>query len=80
MNGAAAAEGAGVLAAQIDLILCALEAEPYCLLRRAAVEVVDQGDGYLLSHVNLSDGIGSPHRMWPVSPTLAAKSQITRQA
>src|SRR5712691_10179544 len=42
------AEGAGVLAAQIDLIFRALEAEPHGLVCRAAIQVVFQRDGYLL--------------------------------
>src|SRR6516162_4736634 len=42
-----------VLLAQIDLIVRGTEGEPHRLIRRAAIKVVFQRDGYSLSHLNL---------------------------
>src|SRR5215471_21098450 len=44
-------ERGGVLGAQVDFVVGALEGEPHGLIGRAAGEVVLQSDGYLLSHL-----------------------------
>jgi hypothetical protein len=44
------AERSGVLGAQVDLVLGAAEPESHRLIRRAAIKVVFQRDGYLLCH------------------------------
>ena len=41
------------LVAQIDLVLGTAQLEPHRLIGRAAIEIVDQSDGYLLSHLGL---------------------------
>jgi hypothetical protein len=44
------AEGAGVLLAQVDFVRAAVEPEPHRLVGKAAVQIVLQRDGHLLSH------------------------------
>jgi len=56
------AERGRVLLAQIDLIVRATEGEPHRLIRRAAIKVVLQRDGYSLSHLNLPNCDGCLHR------------------
>src|SRR6266487_4508813 len=45
------AEGTGVRGAQVDLAVGAAEPEPHCLICRAAIQIVFQRDGDLLSHL-----------------------------
>jgi hypothetical protein len=45
------AEGARIRGAQVDLIVCAVDPEPHRLIGQAAVQVVFQRDGHLLSHL-----------------------------
>src|SRR5215475_13232638 len=53
------AERGGVAGAQVNLVAGAADGEPHRLIGRAAVEVVLQGDGYLLRHRGLLvSGIG----------------------
>src|SRR5262249_23759004 len=73
------AEGAGVLAAQINLIIRALEAEPHSLVRWAAIQVVLQRDGYLLSHINLPCRRWVNRTMQRISNLIRVTSQIVRQ-
>jgi len=47
------AEGTGVLGAQVDLVVGAVESEPHSLFRRAAIQVVFQRYSDLLSHLSL---------------------------
>src|SRR5262249_33173104 len=47
------AQGAGVLSAQVDLIIRAREREPHGLVGRAAIEVVFQRDGHFPGHLDL---------------------------
>jgi hypothetical protein len=49
------AERRGVLVAQVDLIFGAAQPEPHGLIRRAAIKIVFQRDGYLLRHPRLPD-------------------------
>ncbi len=48
-------EGAGVLLAQVDLIVRAAEAESHGFRRWAAIQVVFQRDAYFLDHLSLHD-------------------------
>src|SRR5262249_39949567 len=43
-------ERIGVLLAQVDLVVRTAKSEPHGLVRRAAIKVVFQRDGYSLSH------------------------------
>jgi len=45
------AQGTGVLGAQVDLVVGAAETEPHRLIRRAAIQIVFQRDGDLVSHL-----------------------------
>jgi hypothetical protein len=47
------AERSGVLGAQVDLVLGAAEPESHRHIRRAAIKVVFERDGYLLCHPGL---------------------------
>jgi hypothetical protein len=49
------AERRGVLGAQVDLIIGALEGKPHGLLGWAAGQIVFQHDGYFLGHLYLPD-------------------------
>src|SRR5215468_214184 len=49
------AERGGVLGAQVDLIVGALEGKPHRLLGRAAGQIVFEHDGYFLGHLYLPD-------------------------
>jgi hypothetical protein len=55
-----AAERLGVLLAQVDLVRRAVEGEPHRLIRRAAIKIVFQNDGYLLRHPGLPDHLRGP--------------------
>src|SRR6266496_1642758 len=55
-------ERGGVLGAQIDLVLCAAQPEPHRLIRRAAIQIVFEHDGYLRCHPGLLTTIGCLHR------------------
>jgi len=52
----------GVLLAQIDLIVRAVDPEPHRLIGRAAVKIVFERDGYLLCHLGLPDRVRYQHR------------------
>jgi hypothetical protein len=69
-------ERIGVLLAQVDLVVRTAESEPHGLVRRAAIKVVFQRDGYSLGHLNLHtrDGACTVHRR--VSSATAATPQI----
>jgi hypothetical protein len=58
------AERPGIFLAQINLILNAIEREPYCLGGGASIEIVLQYDRYLLCHPDLRncDGLSAPYR------------------
>src|SRR5262249_39029846 len=56
------AERGRVLLAQVDFIVRATEREPHRLIRRAAIQIVFQGYGYSLSHLNLHNCDGALHR------------------
>jgi hypothetical protein len=61
------AERGSVLGVQVDLIVGAIEGEPHSLHRRAAGQVVFQGDGYFLCHQCLPLLRWWLHRTRPVS-------------
>src|SRR5262245_29850504 len=62
------AERPGVLPAQIDLVIHAVQPEPHRLVRRAPVKVVLQYDGYLCRHPGLLSAMGLPARYRPAAP------------
>jgi hypothetical protein len=68
------AEQASVRAAQVDLVVLAIEAEPHGLLCRAAVQVVLQRDGHFLSHLNLPQ----PRWIRPYPATLAHSAETSQ--
>ena len=54
------AERTGVFLAEIDLVLCAADAELQRLGCRASVEIVFEGDGYLLRHGRRPGSLSRP--------------------
>jgi hypothetical protein len=58
-------ERPGVLLVQIDLVLRAADYEPYRLVCRASIEIVFEGDGYLLRHPGLldCDQLSAPYKI-----------------
>jgi len=72
-------ERRGVLGAQVDLVLGPADGEPHRLIRRAAIEIVFERDGYLLSRPRLldCDRLFAPYKINcadPVTATLPAAS------
>src|SRR5215472_9824438 len=69
-------ERIGVLLAQVDLVVRTAESEPHGLVRRAAIKVVFQRDGYSLGHLNLHNRDGACYRTQASVPATAATPQI----
>ena len=57
-----AAERRGVLLAQIDLILGAIDPEAHRLVCRAPIKIILEFDGYLLCHHGLLAALGYLHQ------------------